>query len=121
MTVSPTPVPATLAPTPTAAPIALTDVEFLTGLTTRIRVLITSALPIESYQVWSTWGGGGEITKSFPAPLPTQVDEIVEFTHAMVDPEPNRIHQFGLAVTQTGVADPIIVYAFEPGDRCPGH
>ena len=76
---------------------------------------------IDSWEVWSTWGGGGGSKETLSAPLPSAVDEVIEFTHTLVDPIATRIHQFGFAVTVTGVADPIIVYAFEPDGRCPGH
>jgi hypothetical protein len=107
-------------PTPEPPPIAITEVECLSGQTVRLHVSITDERGIVSYQLWSTWGGGGDTTRSFPTPYQDHIDESVQFTHAIVDPEP-RIHQFGLAVTLAGVAEPIIVYAIEPENRCPGH
>jgi hypothetical protein len=112
---------ATLAPTPEPPPIAITSVECLDGQTVRLTVHIQDDRGVVSYEVWSTWGGGGQTTRSFPTPYRKLVDETLEFTHALVDPEPGRIHQFGLAVTLAGVAEPILTYEIEPGNRCPGH
>ncbi len=117
-TAEPTAVPTA---TPEPAPISITDVECLTGLTVRFHVHIATEQGIEKYQLWSTWGGGGNSDVTLSDPLPHEIDEDVEFTHVQVDPEPGRIHQFGLAVTLEGATDPIIVYAFEPDNRCPGH
>lgn len=108
-------------PPPSVAPIAIALVECLQGQTVRLTVHIEHEAGIVSYQVWSTWGGGGETTRSFPTPYRTVIDETLEFTHALIDPEPERIHQFGLAVTVAGIADPILTYQVEPGNRCPGH
>jgi hypothetical protein len=107
-------------PTSTPPPIGIIGVECLGGQTVRLHVSITDARGVTSYQVWSTWGGGGETTRSFPTPYPTHIDERIELTHALVDPEP-RVHQFGLAVTLVGLPDPILTYATEPDSRCPGH
>jgi hypothetical protein len=107
--------------TPEPAPIAITDVECLTGLTVRFHVHIATEQAITMYQLWSTWGGGGNSDVTLSPPLPHAIDEDVEFTHTQIDPVENRIHEFGLAVTVEGATDPIIVYAFEPDFRCPGH
>lgn len=109
------------APSPTLPAIGIIGVECLVGRTVRLHVSITAEAGIPPYALWSTWGGGGDTTRSFPAPYTTQIDEFVEFTHAIDDPVPDRIHEFGLAVTLVGVPDPIITYAIEPGNRCPGH
>ncbi len=111
----------TAAPSPTLPPIGIVGVECLAGQTVRLHVSITAEAGIPTYALWSTWGGGGDTTRSFPAPYATHIDELVEFTHASKDPEADRIHQFGLAVSLVGVADPIITYAIEPENRCPGH
>ncbi len=111
----------TALPSPTLPPIGIIGVECLTGQTVSLHVWITTEAGIPSYALWSTWGGGGDTTRSFPTPYTTHIDEVVEFTHALKDPEPGRIHEFGLAVTLVGVPDPIIVYAMEPENRCPGH
>jgi hypothetical protein len=117
----PTAAPATPEPQPSLAPIRIDDVECLTGLTVRMHLRATVDGTIDSYDVWSTWGGGGASKEVFSAPLPSSIDRVIEFTHTLVDPIATRIHQFGFAVTVTGVTDPIIVYAFEPDGRCPGH
>jgi len=65
-------------------------------------------------------GWRGDINEEFSAPLPMEIDETVEFTHALVDPEP-RVHQFGLVAQMVGIADPIITYEIDPNNRCPGH
>ena len=108
-------------PAPTAAPVSIGKVECLADLTVRIHIQIASETGIVSYQVWSTWGGGGDTQRVFTTPLPDHVDEVIEFSHVMVDPEASRIHQFGLSVVMSGVAVPILTYALEPDGRCPGH
>lgn len=119
--VPPTAVPVTAQPAPSLAPIRIDEVECLTGLTVRMQVRATVDATIASWEVWSTWGGGGGSKEVLTAPFPSTVDEVIEFTHDIVDPIATRIHEFGLAVTVTSVADPIIVYAFEPDGRCAGH
>ena len=125
MTTSSSPAPTTPdgspIPSQTQPPIAITEVECLGAQTVRLHISITAEAGIPTYAVWSTWGGGGDTARSFPTPYTNHIDEEIEFTHAIKDPEPGRIHQFGLAVTVVGIADPIIVYAVEPENRCPGH
>lgn len=112
---------ATLEPGASLAAIRIDEVECLTGLTVRMHIHATVATTIDSYQVWSTWGGGNPVFEVFSAPLPSQIDKVIEFTHQIVDPQAGRIHEFGLSVKVTGVADQVIVYALEPHFRCPGH
>ncbi len=95
-------------------------VECLAGQTVSIHFEIKSETGIEAYGLWSTWGGGGQIDEVLTAPLPMEIDDTVEFTHTIVDPEP-RVHQFGLYAEMVGVADPIISFEIEPDGRCPGH
>lgn len=100
--------------------VRILDVECLTGQTVTIHFEIKSETGIEKYGLWSTWGGGGQMDQEPAAPLPMEIEDTVEFTHAMVDPEP-RVHQFGLYAEMVGVADPILTYEIEPDNRCPGH
>jgi hypothetical protein len=121
-TASPSTTPRPESPTPSSATVVrIVSVECLTGLTLSIHFEIRSDAGIESYGLWSTWGGGGDFNEDLTAPLPTQIDRTVEFTHAIVDPVPSRVHQFGLVAQLIGVADPIITYEVEPDNRCPGH
>lgn len=101
--------------------VRISGVECLTGQTVRFRIEIRSETGIESYGVWSTWGGGGDINETFSAPLPMEIDETLEFTHAITDPEPGRAHQFGLSAQMLGTTDPLYTYEIEPDSRCPGH
>ncbi len=121
-TASPSTTPEAESPNPSSTTVVrIVGVECLTGQTVRIHFEIRSETGIESYGLWSTWGGGGDFNEDLTAPLPTEIDQTVEFTHAIVDPEPSRVHQFGLVGQLVGVADPIITYANEPDNRCPGH
>jgi hypothetical protein len=122
----------TLSPTPTwtetsaesphtSIPVAqIVSVECGSGLTLRVHIQITNEAGIRSYSVWSTWGGGGEIERTFSAPLPTVIDEVVIHEHVFPD-SVDRSHQVGLRVTTPDNAQPIFTYAMEPGGRCPGH
>jgi len=108
-------------PSPSSGTVArIFDVECLTGQTVRLHIEIRSETGIESYGIWSTWGGGGDINQTFAEPLPMEVGETFEFTHVITDPEP-RVHQFGLSVQLVGAAEPILTYEIEPDGRCPGH
>lgn len=108
-------------PLPSIPPASIVSVECLTGLTVRIHIRIASEAGIVSYQVWSTWGGGGNFEHVSEGTLPTEIDEVVDFTHTMVDPEASRTHQYGLSVMLHGQPDPILTYGLEPDGRCPGH
>lgn len=112
---------ATLEPGASLATTRIDEVECLTGLTVRMHLHATVATTIDSYEVASTYGGGNPVFEVFSAPLPSQVDKVIEFSHQIVDSKAGRIHEFSLTVHVTGVADPIVVTAFEPHFRCPGH
>lgn len=120
-TAAPSTAPASESAAPSSGTVVrILDVECLTGQTVSIHFEIRSETGIEAYGLWSTWGGGGQIDEELSAPLPMEIEDTVEFTHAMVDPEP-RVHQFGLYAEMVGVADPILTYEIEPDNRCPGH
>ena len=113
----------TSSPTPTSAPMPIAQivsVECGSGLTSYVHIRITDEAGISSYAIWSTWGGGGQIEQTFSAPLPAVIDQVIEHTHSIPDPE-DRQHQVGLMVTTADSAQPIYTYAMEPGGRCPDH
>jgi hypothetical protein len=108
-------------PSITPTPIAqIVSIECGPGLTLYVHIRIVDDAGINSYSVWSTWGGGGQIDQAFSAPLPTVIDQVIEHTHTILDPE-DRQHQVGLMVTTADGAQPIYTYAMEPEGRCPGH
>jgi tetratricopeptide (TPR) repeat protein len=108
-------------PLRTSTPIAqIVSVECGSRLTLYVHIRIANESGISSYSVWSTWGGGGEIDQTFSSPLPTVIDQVVEHTHAILDPV-DRQHQVGLKVTIPDSTQPIYTYALEPDGRCPGH
>ncbi|MDD5562969.1 MAG: hypothetical protein PHQ91_04575 [Thermoanaerobaculaceae bacterium] len=92
------------------------------GLAVKVHILIDSPAGIASYSVWSVFTGNTNAEKSFSAPLPTHIDEVVDVAHTTVDPV-DRAHQWGLKVVVPGMAQPILTYGMEPGpqQRCPGH
>jgi hypothetical protein len=121
-TALPSATPEAESPIPSSATVVrIVGVECLTGLTVSIHFEIRSEAGIESYGLWSTWGGGGDFNQDLTAPLPLEIDQTVEFTHDIIDPIPSRVHQFGLVAKLVDVADPIITYGNEPDNRCPGH
>ena len=78
---------------------------------------------IQSYILFPTWGGGGDISKSFLTPLPKRVEKTLLFRQPSRDPY-TRDHQFGLKV-KFGLHGSVEKYAgrentFEPSGRCEG-
>jgi len=110
---------------PEPAPARETTVQIVSvgcgpGLSLNVHVRSFNSAGINSYSIWSTWGGGGEITQTFSAPLPQEIDETLVFTHAIYD-NVDRVHQIGLQVITPDNPNGYFTYADEPNGRCPGH
>ena len=100
----------------------IVSVDCARGLNVKVHILIDSPAGISSYSVWSVFTGNTNADKSFSAPLPTHIDEVVDVAHLAPDTV-DRAHQWGLKVVVPGMAEPIFTYGMEPGpqQRCPGH
>ncbi|HLC01585.1 MAG TPA: hypothetical protein VJK02_00980 [Anaerolineales bacterium] len=94
--------------TPESVRAEIASVECGPGLSLNIHIRITSESGILSYSIWSTWGGGGAIDRTFTEPLPTSVDEVVVHPHGLADPEA-RNHEVGLSVDSPTNLDPLYV------------